>query len=227
MDISINTKTNFTARNKEIRDADKIMRNLINRYPAISTSKATYYDIIRNKKPSLINKIKTSGECLIHARKQYKAYTDEKSINEVFYCTKKFKLANCREYAHMALGAFAANGYKDLEVGRLYKKVNIKNKNGKEEKYSDIVDHVVLLVNGHSRDKKPFIVDPWRGFVDYLENGLTRFDGLFMKGFRKMETEEEHIRQKFTISVVKRDFEITDSTCRHFAKEFPELIVKT
>lgn len=226
MDISINTKTNFTSKNKEIRDADKIMRNLIKHYPAVSTSKATYYDVIRYKKPMLFNKIKTYGEYLVQARKQYKPYTDETSIDKVFYYTKKFNVANCREYAHMALGAFAANGYKDLEIGRLHKKVNIKNNNGKEEKYLDTVDHVVLLVNGHSRDKKPFIVDPWRGFVDYLENGLTRFDGIFMKGFRRMNTENETIRQKFTISEVKRDFKITDNTCRHFAKEYPELVIK-
>lgn len=226
MNVNTNTPLSFTARNKEIRYADKIMRNMMNHYPAIAPSKCQYYDVIKSK-PDLIIKTGPINWLLksLRTNSNSKCFSNEVPIKNIFDNTKKFKVANCLEMAQMAKAAFIANGYEDVKIANLKLNVDIINRNGTKENYKDRIDHALLLVNGTDPNKKAFIVDAWRGFVDYLDNGLTRYDSIFMKGLRDFSIKGETVKQRIKI-FTKDNRPITKEICKDMAQKYPELVVK-
>ena len=101
----------FTARNKELKNADKIMRNLMHEYPAFSISRAKYYDIYTTKPQSRMKLMPIYWK-LHAARNELSKYEGSELINKTFDMVKEEKNANCAEFATMARGTFLANGIK-------------------------------------------------------------------------------------------------------------------
>ena len=218
-----NYNINFSARNKEIRVADKIMRKAINAYPAFSTSRATYYSSVQ-KCPSLINKISLLNRYL-HSKRITYQMADNDLLHQVLLGTADIKVANCIEMARIQQAAFLANGYKDVQIVGLDKKVKITKNNKVKEKISDRVDHALLLINGVNRNKKPIVVDSWLGFVDYLDSALTRYDGIFMRGLRNISNGDETTKQRFTLRVYNEKMKLNDNLRNDLINNHPELII--
>ena len=216
----------FTARNKEIRFADKIMRKMMNEYPAISTSKAEYYTISK-KRPLFLEKAVYNAEGIIsYYRCIRTAILPRCFIDRVIEDTQKSKIANCGELAILSKGAFLANGFENVKIASL----QILEDFGKEyRKFVTDIDHCFLLVNRGKKarlnniksiDKHAIIVDPWLGFVDYLHSGLSRYEGLFMKGVKNGKSK----KQKFILTELPIPKSSSDN-CKNFRKKHPELIV--
>lgn len=220
----------FTARNKEIRTADKIMRNLMHEYPAFSTSRAKYYDIYTTKPQSRMKLMPIYWK-LHAARNELSKYEGSELINKTFDMVKEEKNANCAEFATMARGAFLANGYKDVRVGSLRVHTPKEGSSLPPLLASKKADHAILIVNAgreaklenpNTFSKKAFIVDPWGGFCDYVANAFNKYKGVFL---RNLPQEEQTAPKKF-IFAEKHKMIITSSTCKSMAKKHPELVVK-
>lgn len=227
---SIPQQPTFTGRSKELKDADKIMRNLMHEYPAFSTSRVKFYDIYTTKPQSRMKLMPIYWK-LHAARNELSKYEGSELINKTFDMVKEEKNANCAEFATMARGAFLANGYKDVKIGSL--RIHFP----REDSFlpplmaSKKADHNVLIVNAGENaklddpktiSKKAFIVDPWGGFCDYVANAFNKYKGVFL---RNLPSEEQTAPKKFIFAEVK-PLKVTSKTCSYMAEKHPELVVK-
>lgn len=228
MDIKISqTKTNFTSRNKEIRDVDKIMRKLKNEYPACSSSRVPYMDIVK-KKPQLMRKAYNMDNKLFGVRSELSKYTGIELLHNTLKEVKSDKVANCMEMSRMAAAAFLENGYKDIHIGSLFKK-KLDKQTGLLS-YALAMDHRILLINAGKNvklenpktySKHAIIVDTWAGFVDYASNAFTRYKAIFNKKLRQPDDERFLLKEK-------DDFVHSENLNIDKLKfEHPELIIKT
>ena len=219
----------FTARNPEIRHADKIMRNLMLEYPAFSTSRVKFYDCYQKQRPKVSEKVLPIYWKLHAERNGLSKYNGIDFINTTLEMVKRIKNANCAEYATMARTAFLANGYKDVRLGSL--RINYPKDGVSPMMTSEKVDHRVLIVNAgkdaklddpNTFSKKAIIVDPWSGFCDYVSNAFNRYKGIFLKN---LKPENENAIKKFIFEECK-SMNITLRTCSSIREKHPELIVK-
>lgn len=162
-----NIQPNFTAKAPEIRLADHIMRQTYNSFPRISPTRISNLNNAY-KFPDAKNRI---YDKLIYARIMRSMLFDEatsfeEKINAIITPLKSEKIGNCAENAQLTHIAFWVNGIKDCLC------VNLSTRSGKT------LDHSVLYVNNNG---KPFIVDPWAGFVDYLQNAYKKYLNEFRK----------------------------------------------
>ena len=233
MDIKNNyNQTNFYARNKEIKIADQIMRQAKNTYPAISTSKGYTYSVVK-KNPKNIYKCYKKYWELVKLRKQREELAAVDKIKKILSDTQATHNGNCSEMATISQAAFITNGYKDVKLVKL--KLNEEITQGNKitsESYE--IDHIALIINAGEKadlnnpktfNKKAIIVDPWVGFVDYIHNGLTKYDGIFMDGFRN----ENNILGKMKQRIVFKQYDpltVNNEICESFAISNPELKLK-
>lgn len=227
---TIPQQTTFTARNNEIKTADKIMRNLMKEYPAFSTSRVKYYNIYTNKPQSRMKLMPIYWK--LHAsRNELSKYDGTKRIDKTLEMVKEEKNANCAEFATMARGAFIANGYKDVRIGSLRIHYPKEGSFLPPLMASIKADHNVLIVNAGKNaeldkpstfSKKAFIVDPWGGFCDYVANAFNKYKGIFL---RDLNPEDVAAKKKF-IFKESQDMNITAKTCTSMANKHPELVVK-
>lgn len=219
----------FNARNTEIRQADKIMRNLMLEYPAFSTSRVKFYDSFQKHKPQVLNKVMPIYWRLHAERNGLSKYKGVELINETLEMVKREKNANCAEFSTMARAAFLANGYKDVRLGSL--RIHYPKDGVQPLMASDKADHRVLIVNAgkdakldnpRTFSKKAIIVDPWGGFCDYVSNAFNTYKGIFLKN---LKPEKETAIKKFIFEECK-SMNITLNTCSSISKKHPELVVK-
>ena len=228
MDIKISrTKTNFTSRNQEIRIADKIMRNLIKEYPACSTSRVMFMDVVK-KRPYLQRKAYTLHDKLNGIRAELSKYSETDLLTNTLKEVKTDKVANCMEMSRMAAAAFLENGYKDVRTGSLYA-VNLDKQKGSLSAIQSM-DHRVLLINAGKNaklsnpktyNKQAIIVDVWAGFVDYASNAFTKYKAIFNKKLRQPDNERFLLKEKDDF-VHSENLNIDKLKFKH-----PELIIKT
>lgn len=220
----------FKARNKEIRYADKIMRNLMQEYPAFSSSRVKYYNVV-NKNQKLIMKIMPHYWKLHAKRCELTKYKNTALLNETLKMVKEEKNANCAELSKMAKAAFLANGFKDVRIASLRLHFPERFPFVPSLVSSKKIDHDILIVNAGKNAKleKPetlskhaYIVDPWSGFCDYVSNGLNRYKGIF---FRDLKPKEHNTKKKFIFKEIY-EMKTTSATCKTMALHHPELIVK-
>lgn len=223
MSWSIQNNVNFTSRKPELRKADKIMRNMMNLYPSQSISKFRFYNVLNNEnidcEKMLTPAIKKIVQIRLNRAEILKKDYLSRTINDI----KNYKIANCGELALLAKGAFLANGFKDLKIASIKLK---RRQNPDNFKLKDL-DHCCLLINGgkdadlnhiNSFDKHTIIVDPWMGFVDYIQSALNRYSNKFIKSESKTQ------KYKLTFSVAEIPESSVD-TCEKLKREHPEFIV--
>lgn len=230
--MNIQSKTyqsTFTARNPEIRHADRIMRNLMLEYPAFSSSRVKFYDCYQKQRPKVFEKVLPIHWKLHAERNALSKYKGIDLINATLEMVKSERIANCAEYATMARAAFLANGYKDVRLGSL--RINYPKDGASPMTTSEKVDHRVLIVNAgkdaklddpNTFSKKAIIVDPWGGFCDYVSNAFNTYKGIFLKN---LKPEKENAIKKF-IFEERKPMNITLKTCSSIRGKHPELIVK-
>lgn len=221
------TQPTFTARNPDIRQADKIMRNLMQEYPAFSTSRVKYYDSFQKQKPKVLNKVLPIYWKLDAERRELSKFDGITFINKTLEMVKKEKNANCSEYATMARAAFLANGYKDVRLGSLM--IHYPKGDTQPLVTNQKADHRVLIVNAGKNakfddpstfSKKAIIVDPWGGFCDYVSNAFNKYKGIFL---RNLKQEEENATKSFMFEE-KKPMNITLRTCNSISRKHPELV---
>ncbi len=162
-DIAQN-QLHFTSRNSVIRLADDIARRVNVEYPCLSSTKfegmnnsAKSVDAITNLFVKIINMRNrvnaTNKEQLGGLLNSWKNYSD---------IVKETKLGNCNEAAVFSEVAARVNGIRNCFVAEL--------KSNSNNRYKSL-DHAVLYVDG----KKPYIIDAWLGFADYVPQAIKRF----------------------------------------------------
>lgn len=173
-------KTN-TKLQAQIDFAKAIMENTENNFPYISPSKTI---LLSNDKQ------KTNlQEKLDNMRKEYPS-TEKHPLEFAENLIKNLKttdknLANCYELTKLMQVALEANGVKNVSTASLLGYINPKFK------CTHGLDHTFLVVNGDFDLKKrnvdwdkpkekygnnAYIVDPWLGFVDTVENALKTYE---------------------------------------------------
>ena len=212
MRITAPDNINFESRSKIIRNADDIARHVNKCYPRISSSLTDDFVNIcgfRNFKKR-INK-KTEN----YLRYEISEKFDEADnfIGKIIAFVKpvkKYKLGNCGEGAQLSAIVAKVNGLKNCCVASLKKATG------------EDLDHSVLLVN----DKKPYVIDAWLGFADYVPNAFNRYKNEFNCHFDLNETDKlmlKELKSDYT-AVLNPDFSKTQ--INKIKKIFPEQFIK-
>ena len=211
MQVNTPHNINFQSKNKTIRFADDIARHVNKCYPRISTS--------------LIDDF-VNVQCFRNFKKRINARTEDMrtDISENFdnaenfigkilafvKPVKKLKLGNCGESAQLATIIAKVNGIKNCYIASLK---TTKNKN---------LDHSVIYVN----DKKPYIIDTWLGFADYVPGAFSRYRSEYHNHFDIQEGDKltfKKLKNDYT-KVLNQDF--SRSQINKIKNIFPEQFIK-
>jgi len=159
---------NFTSRNITIRKADEIARRINTTFPRVSQTivrdfkhidEHRYVKIKLNDKTRQMRNLKQS--------RFFNATHPIQKLIAFLQPIQERKVGNCGDSAQIAAIAAQMNGIKDFAIASL------EGKNG----YN--FSHAVLLVN----DKKPYVIDPWLGFADYLDNASQKYQKDYSQHF--------------------------------------------
>ena len=163
----------FTSRKKEIREADKMVL-LINRaYPRISCSNIQDFSNI-DKYPKVYDraaKLITEMRCMLDAKTLFakEPISKLKAFKDVVL---KYKAGNCDESAKLAYIAAKVNGLKDIQLAS----IETLHDGPPGQVWLESQDHMVLRVeNGN----KPYVIDPWLGFADYVPQAIQKYKNEF------------------------------------------------
>ena len=161
--LNINSKytnTNFTGRNKEIKNAEKILHKIKSDFPASSSYIADLYAQKHNIKTKCSNntvrsiadmiesyyytdnvgaKLTTNNLASVRKLQEHYFYNDYKYCDSLIWGVKRFRAMNCKENSELAFLIAKINGYKNCHCISLIK----------EEQNFSIADlgHSVLLIN--------------------------------------------------------------------------------
>lgn len=172
MESGLNSKLNFCARNKTIRFADDLAREVNKQFPTFSLSKTNYWSnrykfenlrLGKNKMEKRHRKSFNKLADIIWSKKK-----NHTKFSEMMDVIKKSKTANCLERALLALIMATCSGIKNCSIQTL-----VDNKNR-------WLDHAVLYV---ADKKSPYIIDPWLGFADYLPKAFEKYNSEFRQYF--------------------------------------------
>ena len=203
---------NFQSRNSTIRFADDIARHVNKCYPRISSSLTDDFINI-NAFRKFKKRINAETEYLLRADILEGFNDADNFIGKILAFVKpvkKYKRGNCGECAQLSAIVAKVNGLKDCFIASLI------TKDGRD------LDHSVLYI----KRKKPYIIDAWLGFADFVPNTLSRYKNEF--GFHFNLKKDE----KLTFEKLETDF--TDVLNKNFSKTqinkikklFPEQFIK-
>lgn len=202
--ICKNNNITFNSRNSEIRYADKIARNINQKFPMLSATRYADFDSAYFFKNSIkelsreINLIRKDTEPL---------YSLYQNIEMFVGSVLDLKKGNCGEFAELATLSARCNGIQDSYVANL---MDINDKD---------FDHSVCLVKNGDR---PYVIDAWLNFADYVPNAFLRYQKEFSKHFEFKNNE------KLTIEICD-DYinQINEDRNISFIRNvYPEFVVK-
>ena len=82
----------------------------------------------------------------------------------------------------------------------------------------------VILEKPKTYYKHTIIVDTWIGFVDYIHNGLTRYQEIFIKNINQQQSIKQ---EKYNFNFIPyNNINPNKKICEMIANRHPELIVK-
>ncbi len=212
MRITATNNVNFESKNKTIRIADDIARHVNKCYPRISSSLTDDFVNIygfRNFK----KRINKKTEQYLRYEISERFDNADNFIGKILAFVKpvkKYKLGNCGESAQLSAIVAKVNGLKNCYIASLKKATG------------EDLDHSVLLVN----DKKPYVIDAWLGFADYIPNAFNRYKNEFNCHFNLNETDKlalKELKSDYT-AVLNSDF--TKTQINKIKKLFPEQFIK-
>ena len=201
----------FTS-NAKIRFADNLVRKVNNSYPRISVSKLENF---KNTEKFQNYILKLRGN-LNWQRSKFAAFAKDKRgdyLAQWKYLADNIKLyrtGNCQESANLTEIAARVNNINNCQLAQL----KLLTKDNKVFP----LDHVVLLVN----DKKPYIIDAWLGFADFLPNAFKRFKYEFSR-FIGLNLSEE---QNLFLEAQGKKHDISNELLLKLKDTFSELIIK-
>ena len=170
MDFSVNNKISFTARNKTIRFADDIARNVNKEFPRVSNSLIEGMDCVQSDKffKLLINYSALVGSLRYMQAVAFKTGRSfEDKLVGLINPIKKLRVGNCSEASEISTFVARVNGLENAQMRHL------------TTPDGDSYDHVVTYVP----DKKPYIIDAWLGFADYVPNAIKRYQKEYARYF--------------------------------------------
>lgn len=178
----------------EMNLAEAVMLNLKNQYPTKSPSKVSY--IFDSKKAKKSDWVTNNQEKLNQLRHEYPSckQNGQNYIKNLFQNakTKDNNLANCSELASLTKVALLLNGIKNV------KEVSLVGYTNPKFRQTYDMDHTFLIVNSKedfsNSINEPnwdnpeqryggnaYIVDPWLGIVDTVENALKVYEETWEK----------------------------------------------
>ena len=214
MNIQLQRQPTFNARNSTIRFADDIVRKVNREYPRISATKIESFDSAKFF-PYTMNNL---WESIYDLRNKvikdfFSASNFGKRISGILAPIKKYKLGNCKESAQLSLIGAKVNGIKNCKICYL------------ESPSGYNYDHAVVLVKG----KKPYIIDAWLGFADYVPKAIERYQKEFRNCFDFKEAKTEKMLVREDVGIIQNFLNNKTSSLESreiIKKTFPELILK-
>lgn len=184
MKINANTNMSFQSRSSTIRFADDIARRVNKEYPRISSTRLECLPNIVNHEdilPELWERIADMRSDI--SRSMFKQTSVISKVKTILKLIKSQRVGNCNESSFLALVAARANGIKNCRVSYV----------ASPSGYN--YDHSVVLVE----DEKPYIIDSWLGFADYVPNAIKRYQKDFRNcfDFRQANTDEMVIKEDY------------------------------
>ena len=166
LSVNINNNYNFKARRKDVREADKIVRNVNLQFPAFSPTYVKYFwHPINDKKFQII---KNPIDRIDNLRNRIESEREEdKFVLGIFDEIKKNKTANCEEKSWLTLGALGANGYNSAiksAVGLKWSVIDKRDKKTILEGKEDLDHSVIVARMTDKKNVKPqdlVVLDPW------------------------------------------------------------------
>ena len=212
--MKIQNKTNysFQARNKTIRFADDIARHVNICYPRESSSLVDDFVNIRcfrKLKERLNERTETMREDVSDAFDETDNFIGK--ILSFIKPIRKHKIGNCGESTQLSAIIAKVNGITNCHIASL------KTANGKN------LDHSVLFVN----DEKPYIIDTWLGFADYIQNAILRYKSEYRHHFDFKEDEDKLVFEKLNndyTEFLNQDFKKTH--INKIKRIYPQLLKK-
>ena len=222
INLNIDNNINFQARNPVIKKADDIARHVNALYPRISGTKMYSLDSYACNKAGLNYRCK--GKIFSGYRRKivsvrsllFKLYKSKKS--NLHKCTsyveaiKDEKAGNCGESSFLARMVAACNGIKNTKIVYL----DCQGKN---------LDHYAVYVD----DKKPYIIDSWLGFADYVPNALEKFRGEYRKfvGIDRFTAESElNFVESHGNFITNDKMQYSEKLVNQLIAKYPELVLK-
>lgn len=169
--ITHSDTSNFSAKNKTIRMADDLARKVANTFAYPSTSKMLKLKRMSYEKYKELS-AQTKNFRKAMADNLENKHTDFSKINTAIKTIKEKHFANCLELSFITFLYAKCRGISGCGIKYLFTK-------------SEFLDHSVVYVSG----KKPYIIDPWLGFADYVPKAIERYNSEFRKflGFERKD----------------------------------------
>jgi len=211
MQVYTNNNLNFTSRNATIRFADDIARRVNNTYPHVSSTK---YEGLKSSRRFLDN-IAMLFSRITYMRREV-IYPNSILISDIVdkwrsfaNIIKFFRLGNCEEFAKLGEIAAKVNGIKNCRL------MGVRPKGASV--LAETFDHAVLYVDG----KKPYIIDPWFGFADYVPETIKRFQ----KEYRHYFDFEKFHTEDFQFDPLGKKHVLNPEETAKLREAFPDLII--
>lgn len=174
MDMRVNSvkpyNPSFQARNQTIRFADDLARHVNKNFPLVSSTKLHKFKNGFQRKFSgvhdRVNDKITNSRFL--QRDAIMRNSDDMVAFEEF--SKVLKTTNAGNCGELSMLTFVMAKMNKIDNAKL---VSMKTDTGKH------LDHSVVLVQG----KKPYIIDAWLGFADYVPNAIQKYKSEFSENF--------------------------------------------
>lgn len=211
MQLSVSDNVNFKSRNETIRFANDIVRKVKQNYPIISPTYVDCYDNMDSFFPLHMRLHNKCGDMRKETLNNFNnAKTPEEKILSFITPIRKYCIGNCGEFGLLSCLTAKINGLKNCYPAIL------------KNEYLSNFDHAVLYVE----NKKPYIIDSWLGFADYVPNAKIRYKNEFCKYF-------DNLNQDNDILFIKQDYAIcnylnsitSNEDIYKLKRLFPELII--
>ena len=202
---------NFQSRNQTIRFADDIARRVNIFYPRVSSTIFEDFnnvDKFRNLMSRLFDEINIMREYKLDL--VYSAKSTISKIGALIYPISLYHCGNCRESAQLGVIAAKVNGIKNCFLASIH------TSDGTS------LDHGVAYVD----DKKPYIIDTWLGFADYVPNAINRYKSEYLHHFDA----DPNTKMKFVKKDGSYDYflnkELEQADLEKLRKYLPGLVIK-
>ena len=216
LDLDSNNNYCFKSRNQVIRNADDLARHVNKLFPRASVTKAYCYDNYDNSRFNTcsntcknLRKLRNVTDSICKSKK-----SNFNKCSRFIEAIKKYFAGNCGESAFLAKIAAELNGIKNAKIASLYVE-------------GERLDHSIVYVDG----KKPYIIDCWLGFADYVQNAKERY----VTEFRQFIVDEEkypNFEPRYMYFVTKKShnafksMRFSDKNIKELKEKYPEFILE-
>lgn len=238
------------------RKADDIVRQVRNNYPAVSLSnilenwKRPYKPANKEEDEKWKRSLRRLDYVLDYIREDGRLSPKNPIFEEQVTKIKRFKAANCAEYAYLSLATLYANGYNKSNCAYPAIQVDFLDRNDKTVfTYKRASDHVA--VHSFFDEYKEYVVlDAWLGKAMSAREAIEQYKIMYYekdkeaaikeatKAFRKSLPLLKRINFKLDDYTIKTKIEICADENRYFSPEeakywgevivrqFPEMVIK-